>query len=116
MRRLTSPSFADPEEIKSLGSIGKELTFFAIGFGGLVFGADLALQGAVKLGQIAGLSERIIGITIVSVGTGLPELVTSMVAAYRGRNDIAVANVVGSITAMVQVHILFVTSIPSPAP
>jgi len=45
---------------------------------------------------MAGLSERVIGITIISVGTGLPELFTSVVAAYKGHNDIAIANVIGS--------------------
>ena len=48
------------------------------------------------MGTLLGLSERIIGLTIISAGTGLPELATSAVAAYKGRSDIAVANVVGS--------------------
>lgn len=77
-------------------SFTRTLLFFLISLGGLVLGAELALDGGVTLGKIAGLSERIIAITIISVGTGLPELATSMAAAYRGHSDIAVANVVGS--------------------
>ena len=67
-----------------------------VGLGALLGGAQLALMGGIQLGELFGLSERIIGITIISVGTGLPELATSAVAAYRGRNDIAVSNVIGS--------------------
>ena len=59
-------------------------------------GAELALSGGVALGKLAGLSERVIAITIISVGTGLPELATSIAAAYRGHSEIAIANVIGS--------------------
>ena len=67
-----------------------------IGMGALVIGAHLALKGGIDLGHIAGLSERIIGITIISIGTGLPELVTSAVAAHKGQDDIAISNIIGS--------------------
>lgn len=62
----------------------------------LVFGADIALDGAVSLGRAFGITDRVIGLTIISAGTGLPELATSAMAAYRGRNDIAFANILGS--------------------
>lgn len=88
--------FADKEDIKKLQSPWQELLFFALGFGGLTVGAYMVLEGGVTLGRIVGLSERVIGITIISVGTGLPELVTSIIAAKKGQNDIAVANVIGS--------------------
>lgn len=77
-------------------SIVWDIVHLTLGIIALLAGAHFALEGAVSLGELLGLSERIIGVTIVSVGTGLPELATSAVAAYRGRNDIAIANVVGS--------------------
>lgn len=77
-------------------SFPRTVIFFILSFGGLVLGAELALKGGVALGQQAGLSERVIAITIISVGTGLPELATSLAASLRGHNDIAIANVIGS--------------------
>lgn len=72
------------------------LFFFTLSFIGLISGAELALTGGVDLGKMAGLSERVIAITIISVGTGLPELATSVAAAFRGHSDIAIANIIGS--------------------
>jgi cation:H+ antiporter len=74
----------------------KDIALLVSGVACLVFGADLALSGAVGLGKYFGLSERVIGLTILSAGTGLPELATSAVAAWKGRSDIAVANILGS--------------------
>jgi cation:H+ antiporter len=54
------------------------------------------VTGAVDLAKMAGLSEAIIGLTIVAIGTSTPEMVTSIVAARRGKADIAVGNVIGS--------------------
>lgn len=62
----------------------------------LVLGGKLLVDGAVGLARLAGMSERTIGLTIVAVGTSLPELATSLIAATRGHADIAVGNVVGS--------------------
>ena len=84
------------EELITLKNWSTDIIYLTLGVGALVAGAQLALMGGVSLGQIMGLSERIIGITIISIGTGLPELATSAVASYRGQNQIAVANVVGS--------------------
>ena len=77
-------------------SFKRTLFFFFLSIGGLVAGAELALKGGVNLGQLAGLSDRIIAITIISVGTGLPELATSIAAALKGHSDMAIANVIGS--------------------
>lgn len=77
-------------------SLARRLLFFLFSFAGLILGAQLALKGGVDLGRYIGLSERVIGITIISVGTGLPELVTSLAAAARGHNDVAIANIIGS--------------------
>jgi cation:H+ antiporter len=84
------------EPIKVLKNWVWDLWYLVAGVAALMGGSHLALQGGISLGEIIGLSERVIGITIISAGTGLPELATSAVAAYRGRDDIAVANVIGS--------------------
>jgi len=67
-----------------------------LGLGGLYLGGDLTVTGAVALARSAGLSEAVIGLTVVAVGTSLPEMVTSLIAAQRGQFDIAVGNAVGS--------------------
>ncbi|HYD52242.1 MAG TPA: calcium/sodium antiporter [Gemmatimonadaceae bacterium] len=72
------------------------LVVLAIGIGALVVGGRLLVDGAVTLARLAGLSERVIGLTIVAGGTGAPELATSIVAAIRKRTDVAVANMIGS--------------------
>ncbi|NMG47443.1 calcium/sodium antiporter [Azoarcus communis] len=67
-----------------------------VGLGMLVLGADWLVQSAVAIARIYGVSDLVIGLTVVAVGTSMPELVTSIVAAFRGQRDIAVGNVVGS--------------------
>lgn len=66
------------------------------GIGGTVLGSRLLVDGAVRLATALGVSELVIGLTIVAAGTSLPEVATSIVAAVRGQRDIAVGNVVGS--------------------
>jgi cation:H+ antiporter len=68
----------------------------AVGLVVLLVGGNLFIQGAVSIAQLLGMSERLVGLTIVAVGTSLPELVTSVIAARRGHSDLAVGNVVGS--------------------
>ena len=70
--------------------------FTFAGMVGLFLGGKLLVDNAVILAQVAGLSESLIGLTIVAIGTSLPELVTSLVAALRGHDDIAVGNIAGS--------------------
>jgi cation:H+ antiporter len=74
------------------------MSFFLvlIGILGLVGGGQLMVTGAVRMAEIFGISEAVIGLTIVSVGTSIPELATSMMAAYRRNSDIAMGNVLGS--------------------
>ncbi|MBN2403601.1 MAG: sodium:calcium antiporter, partial [Spirochaetes bacterium] len=72
------------------------LLFIVIGVLMLVAGAGWLLEGAVAFAKALGLSELIIGLTIVSVGTSLPEITTSIIASVRGESDIAVGNVIGS--------------------
>lgn len=67
--------------------------------GGVVLlggGAQMTVQGAIEMARWIGLSERVIGLTIVAVGTSLPEIVTSLVSSIRGRDDVAIGNVIGS--------------------
>lgn len=72
------------------------IVFIIIGISMLVGGGILFVDGAVALAQSFGISEIIIGLTIVAIGTSMPELVTSVVAALKGQSDIAIGNVVGS--------------------
>jgi cation:H+ antiporter len=67
-----------------------------LGFAALVIGGKLTVMGAVGLALLFGVSEGIIGLTIVAVGTSLPELVTSMAAARKGHGDMAIGNIIGS--------------------
>ena len=62
----------------------------------LAGGAHATVTGAAELARLFGWSERLIGLTIVSVGTGLPEVVASLVSSVRGRSDVALGNVIGS--------------------
>lgn len=66
------------------------------GIGALVYGGDIIVKSATILAKSWGISDTVIGLTIVAVGTSLPELATSVVAALRGNSDIAIGNVVGS--------------------
>ena len=77
-------------------SVPKALLLVVVGAVMLKVGADLVVDNATAIAGTLGISERIIGITVVALGTCLPELVTSVVAALRGNSDIAVGNVVGS--------------------
>jgi cation:H+ antiporter len=66
------------------------------GLGLLLLGGKALVGGAVDLARLAGLSERVIGLTVVAAGTAMPELAASVVAALRGRSDVAIANLIGS--------------------
>jgi cation:H+ antiporter len=77
-------------------STPRSVAMVAGGLGLLVLGARLLVTGAVAIAETSGLSEAVIGLTIVAVGTSLPELATSVLAAVRRQGDIAVGNIVGS--------------------
>ena len=68
----------------------------ALGIVGLAGGAELMVRGAITIAEVWGISERVIGLTIIAVGTSLPELATSIVAARKGESEIALGNLVGS--------------------
>lgn len=89
--------------------------WFVVGLGVLVWGGDVFVDGAVGVAKRYGMSERVIGLTIVAVGTSLPELAASLVAALRGHSELAVGNVVGSNLFNILL-ILGVTSLVRPIP
>ena len=72
------------------------LLLFLMGTAGLVLGGQLIVGNAIKLATIAGLSEALIGLTIVAVGTSLPELATTIIAVKKGHTDLAIGNAIGS--------------------
>lgn len=76
--------------------VGMSLLLVATGLISLVGGGKLFVNAAVSIATLIGISEAVIGLTIVAVGTSMPELATSVVATIKGENDIAIANVVGS--------------------
>ncbi len=81
---------------KSQRSLYASLILVLLGLVGLAFGAKLTLLGAVFIGEQAGLSRGVIGLSIVAVGTSLPELMTCVVATLKGHDDISIGNLVGS--------------------
>ncbi|KMZ52432.1 calcium/sodium antiporter [Dorea sp. D27] len=83
------------EDYKMMSPL-KSGIYIVIGLAGIIWGGDLVVDSATSIAVDFGLSQTFIGLTIVALGTSLPELVTSMVAAGKGENDLAVGNVVGS--------------------
>lgn len=83
------------EEIKVF-SYSKAVIFIILGLAGLVIGGKWIVDGAIKIAELFNISQSLIGLTIVAIGTSLPELATSAIAAYKKQSDIAIGNVVGS--------------------
>lgn len=86
---------AEEDEYKIM-PMGKSCIFIVIGLAGIIIGGQLVVNAATDIAYAFGMSETLVGLTIVSIGTSLPELVTSVVAAKKGEADIALGNVVGS--------------------
>ena len=84
------------EEETNAKPIWNLLTASIVGLVLIVWGSSVTVDAATAIAQIIGLSERFIGLTIVALGTSLPELVTSVSAAIKGKADIAIGNIVGS--------------------
>jgi cation:H+ antiporter len=76
--------------------IWKSLLLLLSGIFGLYYGADLFVESSVEVAKIFGVSERIIGITVIAVGTSLPEMATSIIAALNKKTEIAIGNILGS--------------------
>lgn len=94
-RPESQASFKAAMEHKDWGLIA-DLLILVVGLGALVGGAQLFVTGAVELAASLGISNAVIGLTVVAVGTSLPELTTTAIAAYRGHGAMAIGNVVGS--------------------
>jgi len=82
-------------EIKML-SWWKSIVYIVVGLAALIFGGQLLVNGAIGIARSWGISEAVIGVTIVAIGTSLPELATSVVAAMKKNPEIAIGNVIGS--------------------
>jgi len=77
-------------------SVPKSIAFIILGIIGLKFGGDFVVDNSVIVAQMLGISEKVISLTIIAIGTSLPELVTSVMAAIKGDSDIAIGNILGS--------------------
>lgn len=86
----------EEEEKISKGKLAISVVLALVGLAAIIFGGDLVVDSASNIAMEFGMSETLVGLTIVAVGTSLPELVTSVVAAIKKENDIAVGNVIGS--------------------
>lgn len=91
-RKSVEPQVEQKEEKSVLACI----LLTVIGIAGIIIGGDLTVNSASEIAKTFGMSDTLIGLTIVAVGTSLPELVTSIVATKKGENDLALGNVVGS--------------------
>jgi cation:H+ antiporter len=88
-------------EVSEHGELAKKhgallLAYISAGMVGLYFGSGLFVEGAQGLAKSAGVSDRVIGLTVVAFGTSVPELVASLIAVLKGHSDLALGNVVGS--------------------
>jgi len=100
-RSVTVPSGDEPrlgnaDEQASPAHRGRDLVLILVGIVGLGVGAELMVRSAVTIARHFGISELVIGLTIVALGTSLPELAASVVSAWKGEMDISVGNVIGS--------------------
>ena len=94
---VVSKSGSEEEEMKTENySTVKAVSFIVLGLAGLILGGRLIVDNAVVIAEVLGLSERVIALTVVSIGTSLPELATSVIAVRKKNVDIAIGNVVGS--------------------
>jgi cation:H+ antiporter len=97
---LINSAKKEPDQNNQEDSISRPLwrgvVYFVFGVAGLYVGSELLVDNAVKISQTFGISERIIGVTVVAIGTSLPELVTSVIAAVDKKTDLAVGNILGS--------------------
>ena len=109
-----STDLEEGEPIK-IYSTPKATGMIAVGLGMLIGGGELVVENAIEIAHHYGLSEKLIGLTILAAGTSLPELATSCVAAYKKNTDIAIGNVVGSNIFNI-FFILGVTGVVTPIP
>ena len=97
-RKAEKAAGASAESLDGVMSLWKALPLLIVSFAALVWGADLLVDGASDIALQLGVSDRVIGLTIVAVGTSLPELFASVMAARKGQTDIAIGNIIGSVS------------------
>lgn len=104
-------------QIKPTAGLGRSVLFVALGLAGLVIGGEMAVRGATGIAKALGMSDVVIGLTIVAIGTSLPEMATSIIAARKGAVDMAVGNIVGSnIFNLLFIYGTTMTIAPAPVP
>jgi len=86
----------ETDKVEKSHSVVTELILIISGIGLLIYGSRWVVSGSVEVAKILGVSELVIGLTLVSIGTSLPEFATSVVATIKGERDIAVGNIIGS--------------------
>ena len=96
IRHPACPACPPEEDAPPLPSLPLALVLSVAGLAVVMLGADLLVTSAIALARSSGVSESVIGLTIVAVGTSLPELATSVIAAFRKQADIALGNILGS--------------------
>ncbi|MDO5293445.1 MAG: calcium/sodium antiporter [bacterium] len=94
--RMAKKDKVDVEEKEEKQPLWKLIILTIVGLGLIVWGSDVTVNAATDIAKVLGMSERFIGLTIVALGTSLPELFTSVSAARKGKADIAIGNIVGS--------------------
>jgi cation:H+ antiporter len=93
----SSKKSADANKVeKAKLSLPKSIIFIVIGLAGIILGGDLVVNSASDIAMALGMSETLVGLTIVAIGTSLPELVTSLTALKKGENQLVIGNVIGS--------------------
>jgi cation:H+ antiporter len=95
LRNLKAEGDKGTNDTKVYGTL-RTIVYIIIGFAGLIIGGRLVVKNAVEIANRLSVSEKLIGLTIVSIGTSLPELATSAVAAIKKKSDLAIGNVIGS--------------------
>jgi len=93
---VTSEELSELEDADPNMPVWKVSAYMIAGLIGLPFGADILIEGALGIADKYGISEEIVGLTLVAIGTSLPELATTVVAAFRRQADVALGNVIGS--------------------
>ena len=95
-RQAKSGDDTEETSINTERALWKSILWTVFGMGLIILGSDVAVDAATSIARILGMSERLIGLTVVALGTSLPELFTSVTAAKKGNADIAIGNIVGS--------------------
>jgi cation:H+ antiporter len=96
VEKMATLGTGDGPKKEGAGGLWASVAFVVVGLVALVLGSNWLVDGAVEIARSLGLSERVIGLTIVAAGTSLPELVTSVMAAIKKRPELAVGNILGS--------------------